>query len=71
MKLLNYHNYVIFFIIIATLVNKAFFYITPEMEALKITVESIVNKRVKSIIDQANVGRDDIVNRSLMTVSCR
>lgn len=41
------------------------------MEALKITVESIVNKRVKSIIDQANVGRDDIVNRSLMTVSCR
>lgn len=37
-KLLNYHNYVIFFLIIAALVNKAFLFITPEMEALKITV---------------------------------
>jgi hypothetical protein len=41
------------------------------MQAKKITVETIINKRVKSILDQGNMGKDDIISRSLMTVSCR
>jgi adenylate kinase family enzyme len=53
------------------MVNEAFFYISQDMAEKGITQSSIIDKRVKSIIDQANLGKDDIVNRSLMTVSCR
>lgn len=41
------------------------------MSAQGVTIESIINKRIKSIIDHANAGKDDIINRALMTVSCR
>lgn len=36
-----------------------------------VTLETLINKRIKSIIDQANGGKDDIVSRSLMTVICK
>lgn len=51
--------------------NQAFFYISPALIAQGVTIKTIINKRIRSIIDQANGGKEDIVNRSLMMVSCR